>query len=80
MAHDFLVRLDGITLNDAEERELNEAIQSTVLAHLARIDKRGDFAAILRPDHGGTNGIVAVPTDDNEQLAQRIADARQALE
>ena len=35
MAHDFNVRLSGIELSSSEEQQLNKAIQSAVLGHLA---------------------------------------------
>ena len=78
MGHDFHVRLDGITLSAAEEQDLNRALQSTVLAQLAKVDKKGDFAAVLRPDDGETNGIIAVPlpVEPNSELSARLEKAR----
>jgi hypothetical protein len=48
MAHDFNVRLSGIELSSSEEQQLNKAMQSAVLGHLAQIDRRRDIAAVLR--------------------------------
>jgi hypothetical protein len=76
MAHRFVVQLDGIDLAPDEERGLNAAIQQAALAHLATLDTGGDTAALFRPLGGRTNGIVFIPVDPTEDVAARIAAAR----
>lgn len=42
---DFIVRIDGIKLPPATEKQISQEIQATVLSALAKIDTKGDFAA-----------------------------------
>jgi ssDNA-binding replication factor A large subunit len=45
MASEFIVKLDGIKLTSATEKQISEEIQSIVLRELAKIDTGGDFSA-----------------------------------
>ena len=45
MANDFIVKLDGIKLPAASQKQISEEIQSIVLRELAKIDTGGDFSS-----------------------------------
>ena len=79
MAHRFVVQLDGIDLPPDQERDLSAAIQQAALAHLAKLDTGGDAAALFQPHGGRTSGIVFMPVDPTEDVAERIAAARDAF-
>jgi hypothetical protein len=79
MAHRFVVQLDGVELAPDQERGLNAAIQQAALVHLATLDTGGDAAALFRPSGGRTNGIVFIPVDPTEDVAERITAARDAF-
>jgi hypothetical protein len=79
MARRFVVQLDGIELAADQERGLNAAIQHAALAHLATLDTGGDAAALFRPHGGRTNGMTLIPVDPTEDVAERIAAARDAF-
>jgi hypothetical protein len=42
---EFIVKLDGIKLPPETEARISQAIQSTVMSELARIDTKGDLVA-----------------------------------